>query len=278
MTLSILDMLMLAAAGLIGGIISAMIGGAALITFPALLAVGLPPVTAIAVNMVALTPGNFAAAYYDRTQLPPLDRPFLTLIAVSLAGAVVGALLLLVTPRRVFEVLVPLLLGFATVLFANAGGVASWIERHAGGVATSEAGRWRASTAAMLPIAVYAGYFGAGVGVLYLAVLSIGTRGDYRAANVTKNLFTSTNNVVSCAIFIGYGLVVWPPVLAMMAGSIVGSLIGARIAKTAPRDVMRRAVVVVGRAADRRVRLALLAVTAPRRVAARLIPDPIRRR
>jgi uncharacterized membrane protein YfcA len=111
---------LLLGAGVVGGTLSALAGGAALITFPALLAAGLDPVIATAANMVALTPGNFIAALYDRSQLPPFDRSFVGLVMASIAGALLGATLLLLTPVSVFAALVPLLLGFATILFAFA--------------------------------------------------------------------------------------------------------------------------------------------------------------
>jgi uncharacterized membrane protein YfcA len=107
-------------AGIAGGTISALAGGAGIITLPALLATGISPVLASCSNLVALVPGNFLSGYSDRTQLPPLGRAFAGLVAVSVAGALAGATLLMVTPERVFAVLVPLLLGFATVLFAYA--------------------------------------------------------------------------------------------------------------------------------------------------------------
>ena len=97
---------------------AAIVGGAAVITFPALLAAGLPPVMATAANTVALTPGLFLAADLDRSQLPPFDRSFVAVALASIVGAVIGAVLLVLTPERVFSGLVPLLLGFATVLFA----------------------------------------------------------------------------------------------------------------------------------------------------------------
>jgi hypothetical protein len=101
-------------AGVIGGTISTVIGGASIITFPVLLATGIPPVTAVISNTVALVPGNLVATVYDRAQLPPLGRPFVGLVAASVSGALMGAVLLLLTPERAFEILVPLLLGFAT--------------------------------------------------------------------------------------------------------------------------------------------------------------------
>src|SRR5215831_1975277 len=118
--------LMLAGAGVIGGAISTLVGGAAIVTWPALIAVGLSPPVATATNLLALVPGNFIAALYDRTQLPPVDRSLAGVLLASFIGAAIGAVLLVVTPERTFAALVPGLLGFATVLFAFAGRISEW--------------------------------------------------------------------------------------------------------------------------------------------------------
>lgn len=235
--------ILLVVAGVVGGIISSLVGGAALVTYPALLSIGLPPVTATVCNLVALTPGNFFAALYDRGQLPPFDRAFIGLIAASLIGAVIGAGVLLITPERLFAYFIPALMAFATVLFAFAGRISTWLRQRA---AAKGAHRWAHSMTVIFPVSFYGGYFGAGVGVLLLGVLSIGTGGDYRAANVTKNLVTSLNSMVASALFIGQGAVLWPPTLLMLAGALVGAFIGARLAQVAPHPVMRVVVTVVG--------------------------------
>ena len=237
---------MLAAAGVVGGTISSLVGGAAIVTFPALIAAGLSPVVATATNLVALTPGNFLAALYDRSQLPPVDRAFVALVTASLFGAAFGAMLLLLTPERMFAVFVPALLGFATVLFAYAGRISEWMRARAAARGTAGAPDWGHTMAAMLPVSIYGGYFGAGVGVLLLGVLSIGTHGDYRSANVTKNLVTSLNSLVAAIVFIVQGMVSWPATFAMMAGALVGAYIGARIAQVVSREVMRVVVVAMG--------------------------------
>jgi uncharacterized protein len=242
--MDLLHIILLLIAGVVGGAMSALVGGAAIITFPTLLAAGLSPIHATAANMVALVPGNFLAALYDRGQLPPLGPSFVALCVSSIIGAGIGAALLLLTPERLFAVLVPLLLGFSTVLFAYAGPISRWLQARA--ARRGKAQHWGNSIAAMAPVSVYAGYFGAGVGVMLLGVLSINTNGDYRSANVTKNLLTSFNSVVASAIFVWQGAVVWVPTLTMMAGALVGAFIGARLAQVVPRDVMRVVVVVVG--------------------------------
>ena len=235
--------LILVFGGLIGGVISSLVGGAAIVTYPALLSVGLPPVIATVCNLVVLTPGNFLAALYDRGQLPPIDRSFASLVIASLVGAFFGAVLLLVTPDRLFAFFIPVLMAFATVLFAFAGKISAFMRKRASGEDTH---RWATSMAVIFPVSFYGGYFGAGVGVLLSAVLSIGTGGDYRSANVTKNLVTSLNSLVASLVFLSQGTVRWEPTLIMMAGALVGAFIGARIAQVLPNHVMRVIVTVVG--------------------------------
>ena len=237
--------LLLILSGIAGGAISSLVGGAALVTYPVLLAIGIPPVVATMCNLVALSPGNLLAAIYDRTQLPPFNRSFGALVIASLLGALVGALVLLLTPEHTFEVLVPILLGFATVLFAFAGRISAFVRARAGDRDKSPH-RWSHSIGVILPVSFYGGYFGAGVGVLLLGVLSIGSPGDYRATNVTKNLVTSLNSLTAAGVFILQGGVLWPPTLVMMAGALIGAVIGARLAQVAPHALMRVVVVVVG--------------------------------
>jgi uncharacterized protein len=238
--------LLLFVSGLGGGIMAAMVGGASVITFPVLLATGLPPVVATASNLIAVSPGNFFAALADRSQLPPFDRAFVGLIAASVLGAFVGAGLLLATPARMFEVLIPLLLGFATVLFAYAGRIVEALRARARARGGGEPRMSVTSLPMLVPVSVYGGYFGAGVGVLLLGVLSIATGGEYRAANVAKNLVTALNTFAASLIFIGIGAVAWPQTLVMMAGCIIGGTCGAQFARVVPQSVMRVVVVAVG--------------------------------
>jgi uncharacterized membrane protein YfcA len=233
-------------AGVIGGIISSLAGGASLITFPILLATGISPVVAACTNTVALMPGNIIAAVTERSQFPPLGRSFVPLVATAVLATLFGGLLLLLTPERMFAKLVPLLLGFATVLFAYTGRITAWIRARAAARGDEGPHRWTSSIAWLMPVCVYGGYFGAGLGVLVLAVLSIGTGGDYRSANVTKNLVISLNSVAVSIFFFFQGLVAWPHVLVMMGGAVAGGFAGASIARWVPNELARRMVVVVG--------------------------------
>jgi uncharacterized protein len=238
--------LILIATGVVGGLMASLVGGASVITFPVLLAVGLPPVVATASNLVAVSAGNLLAAYADRSKLPPFNRAFMGLVVVSLLGALFGAVLLLATPARLFEALIPLLLGFATVLFAFASQITEWLHERA----RKRGGRgWQmdvTSIPLLLPVSVYGGYFGAGAGTLLLGVLTLATRGDYRRANVAKNLVSSLNTVAASVWFISHGAVSWPETLVMMVGCLVGGFCGAHLARIVPQQMMRVVVVAVG--------------------------------
>ncbi len=238
-------MLMLFFAGIAGGMLTAMVGGAAIITYPALIAAGIPPLPATTCNLTAAFPGAFLAALSDRKQLPPFNRAFFGMALVSMIGAGAGAVLLLATPERFFEILVPALLGFATVLFAFAQRAGDWLRaraRRRGRDITFNV----TSLKMLLPVSFYGGYFGAGLGVLVLGVMSVATGGDYRSANVVKNLVTSLNCAAAATVFIVRGTVIWPQTLALMAGTIAGGLAGASLARVMPREIMRVAVVVIG--------------------------------
>jgi uncharacterized membrane protein YfcA len=237
--------LMLVGAGIGAGLLSSIVGGAAVVSYPALLASGLAPQIAVASNLMAVMPGTVLAAFADRTQLPPFNRAFAGMVFASITGAAAGAVLLMLTPVRVFEVLVPVLLGFATLVFAYAGRVSAWLKSRAqarGHDITFNI----TSLKMLLPVSFYGGYFGAGVGVLLLGVFTLATGGDYRSANVTKNFVTSLNSMTAAAIFVVQGAIAWPQTLAMMAGTVAGGLIGSYVARMMPQRVMRVFVVVMG--------------------------------
>lgn len=240
-------MLFLAAAGFGGGIFSAVVGGASLVTYPALIVSGVPPLAAAICTNTSLVPSNMVAALADRSQLPPLDRAFAGLVVASVTGAGIGATLLLLTPERVFELIVPLLLGFATVLFALSARISAWLRARAerqGRTLTLSVTNMKL----LFPVSFYGGYFGSGVGVLLLGVFSIATAGNYRAANVVKNLVSSLNSVVAAAIYVANGAVLWPPTLALIAGTVLGGLAGSYLARVIPRQLVRVLIVAVGAA------------------------------
>ena len=238
--------LLLFGAGLAGGIVTAIVGGASLITFPALLAAGLPAVVANASNTVALTPGNLAAGLSDLERLPRWDRSFLGLIAVCGAGSVTGAALLLATPEKAFTAVVPLLVGGATALFAFSDRIRRWILSRG---ATPLAGRPSSDGLSLLlfaPVAVYGGYFGAGLSVMLLALLSVSRGEEFRSTNVLKNLLSGLTSLVAVVVFVAQGVVAWAPTMAMMAGALAGGYLGGRLARVLSPGLVRWIVIAVG--------------------------------
>ena len=245
--MDLLTTVLLIGAGVLAGILASIVGGAAVVVYPALIAAGIPPQFAVVSNLVALMPATMLAALSDRSQLPPFNRAFIGLIVASVVGAGAGASLLLLTPQRMFTVFVPLLLGFATVLFAYAERISAWLRTRAAGRGHDLAFNV-ASLKLLLPVSFYGGYFGAGVGILILGVFSVATGGDYRSANVAKNFVSSLNGFVASVVFVSQGAVVWPQTLALMVGTVFGGLAGSYIARVIPRHVVRVLVVAVGAA------------------------------
>jgi len=241
----LLTIAFLAGTGVIAGILASIVGGAAVVVYPALIASGVSPQLAAVCNLTALMPATMLAALADRSQLPPFNRAFVSLIFASIFGAALGASLLLLTPIRVFEVLVPLLLGFATLLFAFSERVSAWLRGRAatrGHDIAFNVG----SLKVLLPVSFYGGYFGAGVGILILAVFSLATGGDYRSANVAKNFVSSLNGLAASVVFATQGAIPWPQTFALMAGTLVGGFAGSHLARVIPRNIVRVLVVGMG--------------------------------
>ncbi|MDH2381882.1 sulfite exporter TauE/SafE family protein [Bradyrhizobium sp. CER78] len=240
--------LLLLAAGIAGGIINALAGGATLITFPAMLAAGLPAVSANASNAVAISPGHLIAALADRGKLPPPTRRTISFVLVSTLGGAIGAGVLLLLPERLFVLPVPALIGFATLLFA-----------FAPQIQTPQAKTWTigqqktaalpstAASAAVLGLAcVYGGFFGAGLGVILTAVLSVTEPNDIRAIKALKNLLATCVSLAATLIFIVQEAVRWPETLAMLLGAMAGGYAGGHLIRVLPAPVVRQFVIVAG--------------------------------
>jgi uncharacterized membrane protein YfcA len=245
--MDILHTALLAGAGVLAAIIGVMVGGGAVVTIPALLAVGVAPQSAIVCTLASIAPAAMLASLSDRSQLPPINRAFLGLIVASITGAGIGASLLVQTPERMFSQLIPLLVGFATLLFAFSERISRWLRQRAAGrghdITFNIAG-----LKVLLPVSFYNGYFGAGAGILLLGVFSLATGGDYRSANVAKNFVASLNGMTATVVFATQSAVLWPQTLALMLGTFAGGLIGAYVARVIPPRLVRVLVVLVGAA------------------------------
>lgn len=234
----------LVGSGFAAGVMNALAGGGTILTFPALLLIGLDARVANATSTVALVPGAVASMLVHRREVAEHREWLRTLLVPSVVGGTLGSLLLLVTPERAFASLAPWLVLFATVLFA-----VQAVQARRGGAAVSDPGSARRrviAAAAQFAVAVYGGYFGAGIGILMLAVLGFLGLRDMHAMNGLKNLFGAAINAIACAAFIAAGIVAWPEALTMMTGAVLGGFAGAKLTRFIGRDKARAGVIVVG--------------------------------
>jgi len=229
------------AAAIAGGIVNAIAGGGSLITFPTLVAVGLPTVVASLTNTVAMCPGYLGATLAQRRQLAGQAPRMTRVLPFGALGGAVGALLLLFTDPRAFDVVVPFLLVFASLLLAGQERLARWLL----GRTPQAHGAWWAA----LPVglaAVYGGYFGAGLGVIVLAALAVVLEDSLVRVNALKQTVSLAVNVAAALVFVVSGRVDWPVAGVMFIGSLVGGGIGGAIASRVPGNVLRWLVVTVG--------------------------------
>jgi uncharacterized membrane protein YfcA len=227
--------------GLFGGAWNAIAGGATLFTFPALMAVGLPPVVANATNYLALLPSNAAALPAYREELRGLGKSLLPLLVVSGLGAIVGSILLLVSDPDLFVLLIPFLILFATGLFAFGDTFRTWLLKGLG-----EARGKRVIYVALFLSSIYGGYFGAGLGFILLAIAQIMGFSDFHVANSIKNLLATSFTILSILVFGIGGLIAWPEAVTMMVGSTIGGYAGGLLAKRVNTRYLRGLVIAFG--------------------------------
>jgi uncharacterized membrane protein YfcA len=241
--LTIQTSIFLFVAGLLGGALNAVAGGGSFIAFPALLFTGVPPIPANATNCLALWVGVNASTGAYRERLDVSRRVMLPLIVTSLIGGVVGAFLLLRTPAHTFMKVLPWLMLGATLLFIfgrrNSGEVIG-LSHDASTQALAGASLFE------LVVAVYGGYFGGGIGILNLAMLSVLGMTDIHAMNALKVVLGGVINSVAVVAFIVAKAIAWPQALVLTAGAIVGGYFGAHYAQKLPQAWVRWSVIAVG--------------------------------
>ncbi len=235
---------LIAGAGLLAGAINAVAGGGSFLTLPILVRCGVPAIPANATSAVALWPGTLASFGAYRRELT--HRPALAafLAVVSLFGGVIGAFILLLTPTLAFDFLLPWLTLFATLLFAFGSSAAAQLKLTLG-EGTDRRSLWRAG-ALQFALAVYGGYYGAGAGIMLLAMLSLLGMTNIHAMNALKTLLTAAFNGAAIALFILRGVVHWPEALWMMAGGLAGGYGGAWLARRLPVGWIRKFVLATG--------------------------------
>jgi uncharacterized membrane protein YfcA len=259
-------------AALLAGLLNAVAGGGSFISFPALLFSGIAPIAANATNTVAVWPGTVASTVAYRKEFTPEVRRMLPpLIVTGILGGIIGARVLLITPQSTFMRIVPWLLLGATLLFAASGRLTARLyarldgapDRKGNEAATSASNVARDSATAQHPhktprwlfllglflellISIYIGYFGAGVGILLLALLALMGMENIHAMNGLKTLLVSIVNGVALVTFIFARVIVWPQALLMVVGASAGGYFGAYYGRKMNQQQIRWLVIVVG--------------------------------
>jgi len=232
--------LLLIIAALAAGLINSVAGGGMFLTFPALVFTGVPSIIANASSTTAIIPGILASAWAYREDFRQSQNfPFLPLLIVSLGGGIVGALLLLFTPQRTFDFVIPWLMLAATLLFTFGARITPILKRafHIGPVAV---------VVIQFFIAIYGGYFGGGVGIVNLAMLAAVGMTDIHAMNALKSILGIAINGVAALVFVVKGAIYWPQAIVMIAGALVGGYFGAHYAQRLPQTWIRGFVILVG--------------------------------
>lgn len=230
-------------AAFLAGAINSVAGGGTLVSFPTLIWLGLNSVAANATSTVAIWPGTVGSAWGYRRELGRAEGRYLALIVPSLVGGLAGALLLKLTPPAVFDRLVPFLILFATLLLMAQDPVQRWLKTGEGRATT----RWLiGGMLFQLGVGIYGGYFGAGIGILMLAALSILGLKDIHEMNSLKVVFGGSVNGIAALYFIWARMVYWPYVLLMAVAAISGGYGGAGVARRLGGKAVRRVVIAIG--------------------------------
>lgn len=240
----------IAVGAFMAGGMNAIAGGGTFFSFPALLAAGVPPVMANASNTVALWPASLISSWAYRHEFRRHGRWAVLLACISFGGGLAGGLLLLATSNAAFERLIPWLLLIATALFAFSAKV-SWCValikgRFGANAATKRNPGSLGGALFQFIVAVYGGFFGAGMGILTLAALSIQGFDDMQELNALKNLTSSVNYTIAAGIFIFAGAISWQHTLVMLITALIGGHAGASLARRLPSLWLKRLVVAVG--------------------------------
>jgi uncharacterized membrane protein YfcA len=226
--------LFIAAAGLIAGTMNALAGGGSFVTLPALIAVGVPSVQANASSTVALFPGGLASAWAYRDGLGPVGPVSLrALLVATLIGGAIGASLLLSTPARAFDLMLPWMLLLATIALALGPQIGAWLRA-----------RYQVRPAAAVVIqfalGIYGGYFGGAVGIMMLATWGLLDARGVKVLNGPRTLLVTAANTMAVLIFVTENAVRWPQTLIMLAAAAAGGYGGAHLGRRLPANVTRR--------------------------------------
>lgn len=233
-------------AALVTGIVNSITGGGSLISFPALLLTGVPPIQANATNTVAIWPGLVASIAGYRREVAAHLRLLPMLTVVGIAGGIIGARILLRTPQSTFMRLVPWLLLGGTVVFLFGTRIAVWIRLRTLAHPRVSTAMRAANVVLLFLTSVYTGYFGAGVAILIAAVFALMGLESMHAINGLRAYLVGVANLVALLTFVAAGAILWPYALVMVTGTAIGGYAGAYFARKMDPELVRRLVIALG--------------------------------
>jgi uncharacterized membrane protein YfcA len=240
------EFLFLFAAGFFGGVLNAVAGGGSFITFPALMFVGVPPISANATNTFASCAGYLSGAYALRRELESQKRALPAILMVSLIGGGLGAWLLLQTPESLFREAIPWLLLFATLLFIVGGWLNSTLRQFASHHRHASLIAGLSLTLLLLLVSIYGGFFNAGLGIVILSYLALAGYSDINLMNGVKLLVSSVISLVAILLFIFSGAIAWYQGIVVLLGTLLGGYVAAHYSRQLPQGFLKGFVVVIG--------------------------------
>ncbi len=229
---------LLSLAGLAAGAINAVAGGGSLISFPSMLFLGIPSIAANATNAVALWPGSLASVWSYRQDAKGLWRLIGFLVIPSILGSLFGAWLLLNTPQKLFDAAIPLLILFATLLLCFQTKLKKYLK--------ADKNNLKLAFLVQLLVAIYGGYFGAGMGIMMLALLGICVSGDINQLNAIKTFLATIINIIASVFFLSAGSVLFLPALIVTFGAIIGGYLAPQIARKIQPSYVRYFIITIG--------------------------------
>ena len=244
--MSALEISGLAGSAAAAGAVNALAGGGTLLTFPTLLAFGTPPLVANATSTLALVIGTSGGIFGNRQHLKAITPWLWRFLPVNIVGGLIGSILLTHTSNADFGKLAPFLILFATVLFLAQGVFRRFAGSHLDATGTGKSKHVWAAIAIQFPVAIYGGYFGAGIGILMLATLGyMGMRNIYEM-NTLKTIMGSLLNLVAALWFIGAGLINWPQAAVMTVGAVAGYYLASHYSHQISQDRVRQIITAIG--------------------------------
>jgi len=243
--LTLFNIIILVLASISAGFINALAGGGTLITFPVLIALGIPPVAANVTNTIALCPGYLAGTYAQKQDFIVMKKILWLIIPVAVFGGIVGGVLLIYTPEKSFRSLIPYLIFAASAILA--------LQKLLKKILAKRNEKTNSAKTSHLPLlvlvffsAIYGGYFGAGLGVILMAVLGLLLHESLTRINALKQSTSFCINFIAALYFCFSGLVIWTVVAVMLAGSLTGGMLGGKMAGKINPEILRWIVIVTG--------------------------------